>query len=147
MKKVVLILLSISVFGCMVSFNFKSNKNLTRNYDYSQKNNDFLVYYNVKKTDGIKTIEIVLKNNRNYVMGNLKLRVRVKNISDRYFYINRLKSSNIKKIELKIPADVKYIDFEYEYNLEHDDSFINPSYRVVDRQEYIYKGNFELFIK
>ncbi|KAA0257807.1 hypothetical protein FHQ18_08675 [Deferribacter autotrophicus] len=146
MKKVVLILSLIALFGCTVSFNFKSNKNLTRNYNYSQKNADFIIYYNVKRVGETKSVEIVLKNNRNYVMSNLKLRVRVRNISDKYFYINRLKSSNIKKLVLNIPSDVKYVNFEYEYSLEHDDSFINPAYRI-DRREYIYKGNFELLIK
>ncbi|MGA1863094.1 hypothetical protein OWM07_09430 [Deferribacter thermophilus] len=135
------------LFGCSLNFNFKSNKTLLKDYKYSQKNDDFIIYYNILRVGDKKKLYLVFKNRKNYVMVNLKIRITDSRKFDRYFYVSRLKASNIKNYELIVPSKVDYVKIEYEYEIAADDTFLNPSNTGQDIKSYEKKGFLELLVK
>ncbi|MCX8084590.1 MAG: hypothetical protein N3C60_06710 [Calditerrivibrio sp.] len=133
-----LVILSV-VFGCSVSFNYKTDKTLKERYTYTQKASDLNFYYNIKHTDREKIIDLNIKNISNMFIIGLSF-----DITDemgkfqKYVYVGNLKNLNSKNIEIVVDKNINRLKLSYRYELTPEDAFLNPDVtkdRIYEKSE------------
>ncbi|MEF3255378.1 MAG: hypothetical protein K6348_07450 [Deferribacterales bacterium] len=129
MKKIavfLIVFLSI-IYGCSTSFNYKTTKRLKIDYQYSQKTDDLIFFYNIKESNQQKVVDLNMKNISNLFISNL-----VFDITDdigkygKFLSVGNIKNLNSKQLTLEFPKQVEKIIINYKYTLISEDIFLKP---------------------
>jgi hypothetical protein len=130
MKKIIIfsiLLLFVFCFaGCSHSFNFKTTSTLKEKYQYSQKAEDLIFFYNIRVTGETKLIDLNIKNMSNLFVSNLAF-----DLTDgsgklsKYLYVGNIKNLNSKVVSVEVDKNVDKLFINYKYSLIQEDAFLN----------------------
>ena len=154
-KLIFIFFLLIVISACSLSFHPTSDRKLHNKYKYSEKSEDFLIFYNVKLVKNAKKVTISFKNNSNFFMSNFAIRVTYPNSNGSdYFSLGNIKNSNSKSISINIPKEINSLTLSYEYYLSREDAFLKSESYSGDvsnsnmySEEYKKTGSKIIFLK
>jgi hypothetical protein len=125
-KYILFIFITFIIVSCDMPFNFKRDKTLIEEYQYTQHSEVILIYYNVIKSENKKNISMAIKNISGTFLADLSIflhidkPVRVTN----YINLGNLKNRSVKYANIDVPIDTKQIFIDYEYTPVNEDEFL-----------------------
>ena len=125
-KYIIFIVISFIISSCDRPFNFKRDKTLIEEYQYTQHSDVVLIYYNVIKGKDKKNISLAIKNISGNFLADLSIFLHIEKPVriTKYINLGNLKNRSVKYADIDVPIDTKQIFIVYEYTPMNEDVFL-----------------------
>ena len=125
-KYVLFIVISFIITSCDRPFNFKRDKTLIEEYQYTQQSEVIMIYYNVTKSEDKKNISLAIKNISGNFLVDLTIFIHIDKPMriTKYINLGNLKNRSTKYASIDVPIDTKQIFVDYEYTPMNEEVFL-----------------------
>jgi hypothetical protein len=127
LSSVILILIvSLLTISCDKSFNFRRDKKLIEEYQYTERSDVLLIYYNVTNTANNREVSMAVKNVSGNFLADLNFSIyTLKPVKlSRYIDLGNIKNRSVKNITIEVPLNTKKVYIDYEYTPMNEDMFL-----------------------
>jgi hypothetical protein len=102
-----------------------TDRKLYKTHTYSEKTDDIIFFYDVKKDKSKQYVSVTLKNKSHFYMSYVTVKVYFDNlVNSDFFRLGSLKNGGMKTFEVEVPLNIKKMNLEFEYQLSRQDSFM-----------------------
>lgn len=125
-KYIIFVIAGFFLFSCDRPFNFKRDKTLIEEYQYTAHSDVILIYYNVINNGDKKNIKLAIKN----ISGNFLAELSFSLHTDKpvkltkYMNLGNIKNRSVKYAYIDVPLDTKQLYISYEYTPINEDMFL-----------------------
>ena len=123
---IILIIITFLISSCDRPFNFQRDKTLIDEYQYTERSDVILIYYNVTNIDKSRNISLAVKNVSGNFLVDLTFSLHIEKPVKltRFIDLGNIKNRSVKNIDLEVPADTKQVYIDYEYTPVNEDMFL-----------------------
>jgi hypothetical protein len=125
-KYILFIIAGFFLFSCDRPFNFKRDKTLIEEYQYTAHSDVILIYYNVSNNENNKNIALAIKNISGNFLADLSFSLHIEKPVKltKYMNLGNIKNRSVKYAYIDVPLDTKQLYISYEYTPIKEEMFL-----------------------